>query len=153
MSHLLFRSATAAALLALAAGCATLGDSTQQQLEVHTILDNREVAGVGCVLENDAGRWFVVAPGRVTVDRSQQPLSIVCKRQGVGAVSDYVGSRFDTDKLIGNAVTTAGLGYYVDRRSGAGFSYPSTLTLILRAPQEGPGAGATEQATADNPVF
>jgi len=149
MSHLIFRSACAALLLALA-GCATLSDSPQQQLEVHAILDHREVAGIGCVLENDVGRWFVVAPGRVTVARSAQPLSVDCARRGLGVASEQVGSRFDTDKLIGNAVVSAGLGYLVDRHSGAGFSYPSTLTVRMRTPQPADGGLAP---AADNPVF
>jgi hypothetical protein len=139
------------ALPAATSGCATLSDSTQQQLEVHTILDKREVAGVGCVLSNNAGRWFVVAPGRVTVERSSGPLAIDCARQGSGSAREQVVSRFDTDKLLGNALTSAGLGYYVDRRSGAGFSYPSTLTVIMRGPQ---AAGQDGQpVTADNVIF
>lgn len=149
MSPLIFRSAGAALLLALA-GCATLSDSPQQQLEVHAILDHREVAGIGCVLENDVGRWFVVAPGRVTVERSAQPLSIDCARRGLGAANEQVGSRFDTDKLIGNAVISAGLGYLVDRHSGAGFSYPATLTVRMGAAQ---ADGKDLAAVADNPVF
>jgi hypothetical protein len=125
-------------------GCATLLDSTEQQLEVHTIVDNREVAGVGCVLANGAGRWFVVAPGRVTIARSSGPLSVDCARQGVGSSREMVDSRFDTGKLIGNVVVSGGLGYLVDRRSGAGFAYPATLTVIMHQPQiaamEGQGA-------------
>lgn len=140
-----------AALLGMAGGCATLSDSPQQQLEVHAILDNRELAGVGCVLENDAGRWFVVAPGRVTVDRSSQPLRIDCRRQGVAA-REEVHSRFDTDKLIGNTVISAGLGYYVDRRSGAGFSYPAILTVLMR-PSESASGEAAAQAEPGNVVF
>ena len=150
MSQILIRSTCTAALLIMAAGCATLSDSPQQQLEVHAILDNRELAGVGCVLENDAGRWFVVAPGRVTVDRSSQPLRIDCRRQGVAA-REEVRSRFDTDKLIGNTVISAGLGYYVDRRSGAGFSYPAILTVLMR-PSE-PTSGEAAQGGSGNAVF
>jgi hypothetical protein len=156
MLHIPFRSAFAAAVLALAGGCATLGDSPQQQLEVHAILDNREVAGVGCVLENDAGRWFVVAPGRVTVERSEQPLRIDCRRAGVGGAREEIRSRYDTDKLIGNAVISAGLGYYVDRRSGAGFSYPATLTVIM-GQSDGPRMAAPGEQMppqpSDNGVF
>jgi hypothetical protein len=132
-------------------GCATLLDSTQQQLELHTIVDNREVAGVGCVLSNDAGRWFVVAPGRVTIDRSAGALAVDCGRQGVGSAREVVGSRFDTGKLIGNLVVSGGLGYLVDRRSGAGFAYPATLTVIMHRTDL---AAVAEQGGAlDNLVF
>jgi hypothetical protein len=132
-------------------GCATMLDSTQQQLEVHTIVDNREVAGVGCVLTNDAGRWFVVAPGRLTIDRSAGALSVDCARQGVGSARAFVGSRFDTGKLIGNLVVSGGLGYLVDRRSGAGFAYPATLTVIM---QRADLASVEQQGGAlDNRMF
>jgi hypothetical protein len=141
-----------AAVLAAAAlgGCATLTDSTQQQLELHTIVDNREVAGVGCVLSNDAGRWFVLAPGRVTIDRSAGALAVDCAREGVGSSRELVGSRFDTGKLMGNVVVSGGLGYLVDRRSGAGFAYPATLTVVMRRAE----LAAVEQGgVADNRVF
>ena len=150
MSSFLFRTVCAFALSALAGGCATMSDSTQQQLEVHAILDHREVAGVGCVLSNDIGRWFVVAPGRVTVERSSRPLAVDCRCQGTGSAREEVASRFDTDKLIGNVVISAGLGYYVDRRSGAGFSYPSTLTVMMRGARADADA---RPAQADNLVF
>jgi hypothetical protein len=153
MNRFLFPAALALAVASGIglSGCATLSDSGQQQLEVHAILDHREVAGVGCLLENDLGRWFVVAPGRVTVTRSSQPLAVDCKHEGRGSASEWWVSRFDTDKLIGNLATTAGLGYYVDRHSGAGFSYPSTLTVSMRAPK----AGAPDPGEADpgTPIF
>ena len=57
----------ALAMLAGLAGCATVIDSHTQDLMVRTIQDNREIGGAGCVLTNDAGRWFVMTPGHVTV--------------------------------------------------------------------------------------
>jgi hypothetical protein len=133
------------------AGCATLTDSSQQLVELHAIADNREVAGVGCMLTNDAGRWFVVAPGRVTIGRSAGPLAVDCARQGVGRSSELVDSRFETGKLIGNVVVSGGLGYLVDRHSGAGFAYPATLTVIMHAP---PAPALAEQdGNPGNRVF
>jgi hypothetical protein len=140
-----------AGLAAGLGGCATLTDTNQQQLELHAIADNREVAGVGCVLANDAGRWFVVAPGRVTIDRSAGPLAVECAKQGVGHARELVDSRFGTGKLIGNVVISGGLGYLVDRHSGAGFAYPATLTVIMRSEQV---TALAEQGEApDNRVF
>jgi hypothetical protein len=140
----------AAATLAALGGCATLTeDSAEQLLEVHTVQDNREVAGVGCVLSNKLGRWFVVAPGRVRVVRYSQPLHVDCGREGVGRTVEVVHSRYGTRDLIATAVTTGGLGYLVDMRSGAGFGYPDTLTVVIPKPAaRADGAGA-----ADNHVF
>lgn len=120
----------------LLGGCATMSDSPTQQLEVRTVLDYREVGGVGCILSNDAGRWYVVAPGRVTVTRSSKPLSVSCKRGGTGIAAETVQARLDTGNMVGNIIVTAGIGYYVDRHSGAGYGYPGTLTVLLATPPE-----------------
>lgn len=137
--------------LAALSGCATLTESSQQLVELHAIAANHEVAGVGCVLSNDAGRWFLVAPGRVTIERSSGPLTVDCAREGQGSATELVESRFDTGKLMGNVVVSGGLGYLVDHHSGAGFSYPATLTVIMHAP---PAPSLAEAGgNLDNRVF
>jgi hypothetical protein len=155
MSSFHFRTLCALVLPAVLAGCVTTGASTStgQQIEVHTILDHREVAGVGCVLSNSAGRWFVVAPGRITVVRTRDPLSVDCARADAGSARELVApradSRFDTDKLIGNLVVSSPFDHYFDRQSGVGVTYPSTLTVLMRpAP-----ASAGRPGAADNAVF
>jgi hypothetical protein len=123
-----------AALIALAAlgGCATLtADSTDQLVEVHVVQDNHEITGVGCVLMNQLGQWFVVAPGRVTVARYARPLVVDCKREGIGHAWTSYASRYDAHDLIATTLTTAGIGYVMDTYSGAGFAYPSVLTVII----------------------
>lgn len=127
-------------------GCATLTESNQQQVQVQTILDNREVAGVGCILSNDVGRWFVTTPARVTIQKSSQSLSVNCRKAGAGAGVEQVRSK-DNATLWGNIILTAGVGYFVDRNTGAGFDYPATLTIIMQkadepASQAAPEAGA-----------
>lgn len=145
------RTGILALLAATAGGCATLTDSNQQEVAVRAILDYREVAGVGCVLSNNAGRWFVTAPGRVTIRKNVGDLAVDCKKQGVGAASEVVASRFGTDKLIGNAVVSGGLGYLVDRHSGAGFDYPVTLTVLMQRPAA--ADGQEPGASAGNPIY
>jgi hypothetical protein len=132
-----------AALGAALSGCATLTDTDQQEVLVRAILDHREVSGVGCVLSNPAGRWFVTAPGRVTIRKSVDDLHIDCKKEGVGMASEVVASHFGAANMMGNAVVSAGLGYFVDRRSGAGFDYPLVLTVLMRRT---PGGGVPEPA-------
>ena len=118
--------------LLLVGGCATITSSNQQVLMVHTIQDNREITGVGCVLTNDAGRWFVTSPGRVTVQKSAGNLWIDCRRPGGSIGQDMVASKASTGATVGNVVLTAGLGYLLDKRTGAGFDYPETLTVLMR---------------------
>jgi hypothetical protein len=158
MSYPYFRSVRtcACALVAVLGGCVTsTGIPPTQQLEVHTILDHREVVGVGCVLSNAAGRWFVVAPGRVTVERSRSPLTIDCARAGTGAAREvaeaHSSSFFDTDRLIGNIIVTAGGTGYVRPYDGNGVVYQDTLTVLMRpAPAQ---VGASEATAAANVMF
>ena len=137
------------AVLALGAlgGCATLSEPDQQVVLVQTIQDNREVAGIGCVLTNDAGRWFVTSPGRVAVRKSAGKLWVDCKRSGQGVGQDVVDSRASAGAMIGNVVLTAGLGYLVDKRTGVGFAYPDTLTVLMRQPDSYNEAPVNEVAS------
>ena len=128
-------AAAAAALCALSA-CATLTESTQQQVLVQTIQDNREVFDAGCVLSNDVGKWFVTTPGRVVIQKSRGPLRVDCRKDG-SAAYEKIDSK--NGSLWGNLVLTAGVGYLVDRDTGAGYNYPATLTIEMRHTQAAPG--------------
>ena len=155
MSRLLFSAALAAALGVGLAGCVGSGginginggDSPGQQLEVHAILDHREVAGVGCLLANDLGRWFVVAPGRVTVTRSSKPLAVHCKRDGVGSADEWWGAHYRSNRLVGNILFSAGLRGYVE----GNYAYAPTVTVAMRP--AGPGEGDHDPADRGTPLF
>lgn len=146
LASLLSLSLLAAAL----AGCATVTESNQQEIEVRSVLGHREVGGVGCVLSNKNGRWFVTTPGRVLVRKSDDALTFDCARQGVGSSVEAVASQYGVGKMIGNAVVSGGLGYYVDRRSGAGFDYPATVTVLMQAEQ---AAGVAAVGEAGSVMF
>lgn len=156
MSKTYSRGACALALTALLAGCVITPTSTTQQLELHTILGHREVAGVGCVLSNSAGRWFVVAPGRVTVERTRDPLTVDCAREGTGSAREQVAaradSRIDADGLIGNLIVRTPLDPYFDRNAGAGVAYPSTITVLMR-PAQGRAGGQEGSGESAGPVM
>lgn len=143
-----FRSAPSAlAALAMLGGCASIIDGNQQQVLVRTVQEHREVAGVGCVLQNDVGRWFVTTPARVTIRKSIGQLQVDCRKEGGGAAYEQVESKLN-GALWGNIVLTAGVGYLVDRQTGAGYDYPSVLTVVMQpaaAPPQylPPPAGAT----------
>jgi len=148
-----FTSVISLTLLAAAAtlgGCATISDTNQQLLTVHVISDNREIGGVGCVLSNDAGRWFTTAPGRVLVTTSKSPLAVHCSKPGAGAAREQFASRYGAMDMVGNVVTTAGVGYLVDRHSGAGFAYPENVTMLMYKPQ---AVAQNKLAAPDNVVW
>ncbi|WP_229440531.1 hypothetical protein [Massilia sp. BSC265] len=132
--------------------CATVSDAPlQQQVEVHAVLDYQEVGGVGCLLTNNLGRWFVVAPGRVTISRSAEPLVVSCKKEGMGTAQEAFGSRPDAMSLMGNVIISAGMGFAVDKYSGASWSYPANLTVLM-APAK-PAAELAASQRVESPVF
>ncbi len=125
------------------AGCATMTESSDQYVMVLTVLDHQQVAGIGCVLSNDAGRWFVTSPGRVQIRKSTKPLTVDCRKDQVWAF-DQIGPRQNASRW-GNILLTAGAGQLVDRQTGAGFDYPQTLTVVLQRGEpnrQQPGAPA-----------
>jgi hypothetical protein len=123
-------------LLTGLAGCATMTGSTEQMVLVQTIFDNRQLAGAGCILSNDMGKWFVTTPGRIMIRKSQAPLKVDCKKSGSPAV--VMDNQFDAAVNGGsawsNVIFTLGVGYFVDRDTGAAYDYPSTLTVIMQDP-------------------
>lgn len=137
-------------LLAALAGCATVSEPFEQEVIVRTIQDNREIVAVGCVLTNDAGRWFMMAPGRVTIRRSAGNLFVDCKKGTSSAGQERFASRANNSATIGNAVTTVGLGYLLDKQTGAGWDYPATLTVLMH-PTGRPPADS-EQAPVTPPA-
>lgn len=126
-------SAAPLALMAMlsSVGCASLTESTQQNVLVQTVLDHREIGGVGCVLYNDVGKWFVTTPARVTLRKSAAPLRIDCRKDGAAWAYEKVDPKVNGN-LWGNVILTAGVGYLIDRNTGAGYDYPSTLTVVMR---------------------
>lgn len=135
----MLRHAALGALTVLVGGCATLAESNQQQVMVQTILENRPVAGAGCILANGVGKWFVTTPGRVTIQKHAGPLRVDCRKDGVGRADELIGSR-ERGNLWGKVL---GLGDWGDR--DAGYDYPATLTIEMQkagaAPFEAPPAG------------
>ena len=130
------RPLAAMMLLTGLAGCATMTGSTEQMVLVQTIFDNRQLAGAGCILSNDMGKWFVTTPGRIMIRKSQAPLKVDCKKSGSPAV--VMDNQFDATVNGGsawsNVIFTLGVGYFVDRDTGAAYDYPSTLTIIMQDP-------------------
>ncbi len=119
-------------------GCATLTEPSDQNLLVQTVLDHKPLDGVGCVIYNDVGKWFVTTPARVTIRKSPNPLRIDCKKDEAAWAYEKVDSKVN-GSLWGNVVLTAGLGYFVDKNTGAGFDYPSTLTVVMHKQDEEDG--------------
>ena len=111
-------------------GCASVIGEKMQPLALQTVLDGKEIAGLGCTLSNDAGSWTLTSPASVMVHKSTGDLAVDCKKDS------YVGNATVVSKsnkaVWGNLLLGGGIGYIVDRNTGAGFDYPPNITVTLR---------------------
>lgn len=113
-----------------------------QPVSVQTIQDNIEITGAGCTLTNDNGRWFVTSPGSVTILKSTADLAVECSKANAGTGHETVVSRANGG-VWGNILLGGPIGYVMDRTSGAGFDYPSIITVTLRKAGEVIGVDPT----------
>lgn len=148
----MYKLLTIASLLTVT-GCASIVGEKLQPVSVQTMQDNKEVAGVGCTLTNDAGKWFVTTPGSVTIHKSTGDLAVDCKKDGDLAGHETVVSK-SNGAVWGNILAGGGIGYIVDRNTGAGFNYPDSITVMLRKIGDAvglttPAASPTVQATSN----
>lgn len=130
-------------------GCASVIGSKLQPLSVQTVLDNKEVVNVGCTLTNDVGKWFVTAPGSVTVQKSTADMAVDCRREGVWHGKETVISKANGG-VWGNIIAGGVIGYVVDRSTGAGFDYPNQVTVSLS--RFGPSPADVAQPEVSEPV-
>ena len=130
-------------LLISLSGCASITGEKVQPVAVQTLLDNKEIAGIGCTLTNDEGRWFVTTPGTVTVRKSTADLLVECRKDANIVGNETLVSR-GNGSVWGNVLLGGGIGYVIDRNTGAGFDYPSSSSIILRRIESVVREGLTE---------
>ena len=138
---------SALAISVLATGCASVSGSKMQPVTVQSVHENKEVVGVGCTLTNDAGKWFVTTPGTVTVHKSTGDMAVDCAKDGTLIGRDTAVSKAN-GSVWGNIIVGGGIGYIIDRNTGAGFDYPNTITVVMRKIGEAVGLTQAEPKTA-----
>ena len=131
-------------------GCASVTGSKLQPVLVQTIQDNKELAGAGCTLTNDAGKWFVNTPGSVTIHKSTGDLAVDCSKDGMNGHENVVSKA--NGNAWGNILIGGGIGYIVDRNTGAGFDYPNTIVVGLRKIGEQIGVVTPVAAASGTPA-
>jgi hypothetical protein len=120
------------ALVVSLAGCASVTGSSTQPIVVNAVCEGELVRDAACTLSNDKGRWTMQTPGAVTVSKSYGDLAIECRRdQAVGAATFQSKNN---GGVWGNVIAGGLIGYAVDSKTGAGFDYPPSVTLVLAPP-------------------
>lgn len=125
------RLAIALLMLSALTGCASMSGPKTQTIAVQTIQDHKEVEDAGCVIANGVGRWFVTTPGKITINKNVDDLTVECSKEDVGAGSETIVSKANAG-LWGNILVGGPIGYVVDRKSGAGYDYPQTIIVVLK---------------------
>ena len=128
-------------------GCASVAGEKFQPVSIQTIHESRDVSGIGCNLSNDAGNWFVVSPGSVMVHKSTGDMIVDCKKGNLSGSSTLVSK--SNGAVWGNILLGGGIGYIVDRNTGAGFDYPNTTAIQMRDIATAPVPALPSQAAVE----
>jgi hypothetical protein len=112
-------------------GCASVTGTTGQSVSVETLSKSGvSVSGASCELINSKGKYFVNTPGTVPIRRSNDDMSVVCRKDGIEpgiatVVSETKGMMF------GNILLGGGIGALVDHNTGAAYEYPSLIQVMM----------------------
>ena len=106
-------------------GCASIVSGNHQSVSVETPPQKN----VTCSLTNDKGKWFVNStPGSVTVQQSFKDMIIHCEKDGRPMGDSKIASKLKP-MYLGNIIFGGIIGFVVDGVDGAGFGYPTNITV------------------------
>ncbi len=114
-------------MAAAASGCASIVEGTDQSVTVQTT-----PSGASCELKRDGEVIGVVnpTPGTVTVDKSKDDISVICRKDGYQDGSGAFSSDFQ-GMTFGNLLFGGIIGVAVDASSGAMHEYPASVTVVM----------------------
>ena len=136
-------------VLMMLTGCASMTMDRQQAFTVQTSHENKEVTGINCALSNGVGTWHLTSPASVTVHKSAGDLVVDCNNERMSGnvnVASKINAAYSTNFLF-----LFGVGYIVDKYTGAGFDYPETVVVKLNPSDEtGISASTAVSSTLKN---
>ena len=89
------------------------------------------VQGATCTLSNDKGSWTLSTPGSAVITSSRVNLALTCVKEGYVNGVASLPSKHKDSTIWGNVILGGGIGYIIDRKSGAAFIYPQQVTVHL----------------------
>ncbi|MCW0372975.1 hypothetical protein NG831_10540 [Xanthomonas sacchari] len=109
-----------------------LGSDATQDISI-SIADNDDSTprSAQCTASNKFGTKQLVVPGTITVHTSDDDLVIACTSNGYSARETY-GAKM-TGKACTSILHCGGFGFVINSRTGAGYSYPAKIEIMLRA--------------------
>ena len=126
------------AITAMSTGCASITSGKNQPVSVNTLCEGEPVIEASCTLVNNKGSWHVKTPGSVMIQKAYGDLAIDCKKGESIGTAKFKSS--NNGAVWGNLIAGGLIGYAVDAGSGAGFDYPSPMTVTMTGPCQGKAA-------------
>ena len=129
-------SLLALAAVLMLAGCNTARQGTFEKILVRT----PGVDNAYCDLYTERSRYRVMTSREVLVERTDLPITVVCKKTGYYTASVIVAPELAAPGLPMNLATGFVPGTLYDIASNSIYNYPDTITVILlpMPPQELP---------------
>lgn len=124
-------------------GCASITSGTTQPVTVTAVCEGAIVPGTSCTLLNDKGRWQVVTPQAVLVQKSYGDLSVTCLKGGSIGSASFVSK--PNSGVWGNVIAGGLIGYAVDSANGAGFNYPAEVAVVMASPCSSPNINSEKK--------
>ena len=110
----------------LLTSCASTMSGSSQNI---TVTSN--VQGATCTLANDKGTWSLTTPGSAVITSSRVNLALTCVKDGYVNGVASLPSKHKDSTIWGNVILGGGVGYIIDRKTGAAFIYPQQVTVNL----------------------
>ena len=108
-------------------GCSSIISDSSQPFTI----DTGEVQGATCRLTNGSGEYILgSSPGTVTIDNACDVMQVVCKEEGYKTESVQVDYSHK-GSTAGNIILGGGIGYLVDRGTGAACKYPPSIFVSM----------------------
>ena len=110
-------------------GCATYSNSTSQSIEIRT----SGVDNVTCTLGNSDYKYELIAPGKITVERDNEDLEVICRKAGYVAVHKKIRSGAYLGKaVLGNTYNGILPGLTYDLVTGSYNQYPDMVIVDIK---------------------
>lgn len=123
------KTTSLAVSLILLSGCATITKDQTQTVTVATSCATKTVNGASCSLTNEHGTWQATTPNPIQIHKAYNDLSVACKIGQSSASKTFESSA--NGGAWGNFLFGGIIGFLIDKSNGAGFDYPTTLSLDL----------------------
>ena len=121
----------------LAAGaCSTITEGTTQSLAVMT----PGVPSADCTLTTPKHTWFVRTPGSIAIEKSNDDIAIVCRKEGYENGVATLPSNFE-GMTWGNIIFGGIIGVGVDAASGAMHEYPTSVSIYMTESEDAASFG------------